>query len=326
MAWSLEDIQSEYSLWKIQPNESLVDYYKRLAELRKGGILGTQGLMDSAKAKKESEKKAESEKVLGEEVVNTSSSSSDSSVPTPKPVSLEDMVRAKSGASFDPLQLMGMLAGPLGSAVALGGGMLRDSAIGKQLAEAGYTDAEIQAMMDNPGLMQMELQMNPELGFGKDFDKKELKDGTTVIERMFGDLFGSDEKAEVPAGLQWAAARLDPRSNVTGYQNGMFTANIPSLGGNVQFERGLADTSPAAIQAYWTQQSGEALAAQAEADARMAEAAKQAMAQQASGGSSSAYTSGSSGGSTTGYASSGGSQTVGTGGGNASRGYSYGGW
>lgn len=283
MAWSLEDIQGEYNLWKIQPNETLMEYYKRLAELRKGGILGTQGMMDSAKEKKAEKPKANSDKALGQEVVNESSSSSDGMPSRPaKPVSLEDMVRAKSGASFDPLQLFGMLGGPLGSAVAMGAGMLRDSEIGKQLTEAGYSDAEIQAMMDNPGLMQMELQMNPELGFGKDFDKDDLKDGKSVVERLFGGLFGDDSKqAEVPAGLQWAAARLDPMSNVTGYQNGMFTANIPSLGGNVQFERGYVD--PMKNQQYWVEQSIEAIRQQEIAAA--AEAARKAAESSGGGGS-----------------------------------------
>lgn len=72
MAWSREQIAKEYKPWQIQQDESLVDYYKRLAELRKGGILGTMGMMDTPKKEKEGKLEATSDAPLGEEVVNES--------------------------------------------------------------------------------------------------------------------------------------------------------------------------------------------------------------------------------------------------------------
>jgi hypothetical protein len=268
----------DYSQWQIQADESLVEYYKRLALLRKGGILGTSGLMDSPigdDSKKVDPTKGAS---LGTVKVNTSSSGDGGSdTPSTTPATLESMVRGKSGAGFDPLRLFGLF-GPIGAGMEALGNVARNSAIKDDLAELGYGEAEVDALMTNPDLLAMELYGNKDAGFTGTMNKDNLSDGKSVIGRLFGDIFGEEDRfANTPSSLNLAMARLDPRSNVTGAMNGMMTANIPNLGGMVTYTPGYVD--PIKNQEYWAQVSAENVAAEKAA----AEAAAQRAAEVSSG-------------------------------------------
>jgi len=199
-----------------------VAYLKRLQAERQGGILG--GGMFGRMG--EAEKKAvNANDVLGELIQkrrgeydpNQGGSDSDAyaamQAAQSKGASLEDMVRAKSGQDFDPLQLAALF-GSAGGLFAGIGGWARDSEIGRRLAELGYSEEQIDYMLSNSGALMSELGINPEAGFKKDIDYQALRDGGGFSNNLLQSLFGSDS-GPAPEGLDpFAMGRIGQGSNV----------------------------------------------------------------------------------------------------------------
>jgi len=199
-----------------------VAYLKRLQAERQGGILG--GGMFGRMG--EAEKKAvNANDVLGELIQkrrgeydpNQGGSDSDAyaamQAAQSKGASLEDMVRAKSGQDFDPLQLAALF-GSAGGLFAGIGGWARDSEIGRRLAELGYSEEQIDYMLSNSGALMSELGINPEAGFKKEIDYQALRDGGGFSNNLLQSLFGSDS-GPAPEGLDpFAMGRIGQGSNV----------------------------------------------------------------------------------------------------------------
>jgi hypothetical protein len=135
-------------------NEAMVDYMGRLIDAREGGVMGTsQGITPVTQEV--------TDEPLGEVtqncpvgyswdgtrcVPNGSGDSGETPVPT-KPT-LQQMIDAKTGRSFDGTAIFGLF-GPLGTAMAFGAQAARDSALEDALIESGMTpEAAAMAMKD----------------------------------------------------------------------------------------------------------------------------------------------------------------------------------
>lgn len=353
----------DYAPYYMREGEEFNPYLARLRSERKGGILGGLGSWNTSGS--DSGEASMADEALGMLIkkrfadvsgASDSGSSGDGGYVAPRrELSLEEMVRQKTDQDFDPFYLTQLLPGPLSG---IAGGMLaldRNSKIEAKLKELGYSQDDIDFMMDNKQYLMSELVSNPQAGFGKEVDYEALRG--LRGQSLFDSLLSDGDSVPYPKGSAldaFAYGRVDPRSNVMSYdpstQSG--TAMVNGALSNVYYGgmfnpahaygrqnlaqqyqlygqgKEMSTVNPKAVASAQAAVERERAAAEA---ARQAEAARVAAATSAGDRSIydrnvSAYTSDSSGGSTTGYVSSGGTQTVGTGGGNASRGFSYGGW
>lgn len=222
--------------------ENLTDYLKRIQGARDGGVLGTGTGVTATQPE------ADTQEPLGAVVQNcpagyawdgtqcvlvsnAGGSGSDNEQVKTKPASLESMVRAKAGASLDPIPIFSaFLPSFLGMAANEGLNALRDSAISDKLADE-YTEEDIAYLLDNPDLLATELYSNSNLGFKQGFDIADVQQG--MIGDFLDNIFGGGREvdpwnnADLSGSLATAAARLNPASNFMGFNpDGSMVANI----------------------------------------------------------------------------------------------------
>lgn len=347
----------DYSPYAMKEGEDLYDYLARLSVERKGGILGTGGLMDVPSPKKV---EAKSDKNLG--------SASYSCPPgytwngtACVPVS-DDTETAKTlkeqylesdeynqGFSYEDFKMQNALDRLTGRRYA-GQGLWygiptplsnwSDKAeIKSQLLANGFSEAEADRMINDPEFASA-TNMLGRLGTmpTKEYDYKQQNTEDSLFDvgkSVVGSVFGLDKDTGYSRQSPFMTSEqynTEPYKGLPLLSNGR-TAQIVAAQNAALFDPlSLFDADAVAKQAIETQQA--ALAAQVERERKATAAAAAAAASRSSSGSTtSSYDAGSrnagqgwSGGSTTNYASGGGTSTVGTGGGNASRGFSFGGW
>ena len=253
-------------------------YLKRLQAERKGGILGGGMFGRMGEAEK---KDVNANDVLGDLINKRTSSGYDPNqggsdsdayaamqAAQAKGMTLEDLVRAKSGQDFDPLQLMSLF-GPIGSIGAGIGGWARNSAITKELESLGYSKEQIDYMLDNSDALMSELGTNPDAGFTKDINYEALRNGGGFSNQLLG-LFGGSSQDEMPTGLNpFAMGRIGEGSNVA-------TMNPASTVGTLNDGRLFSTVDPKAAAGAEAAAERIRVAAAAAEAARLSEAQRQA--------------------------------------------------
>lgn len=199
----------DYSQYKMQDGEDLYSYLARIQQARAGGILGTQGLMDMPAQERTPQAEMTSQP-LGEVTQNCAegyvwngsacvpinSSDGEGEQVKTKPATLQQMIDAKTGRSFDPANIFGMF-GPLGSVAAAGIDIIRDNELKNALAEKGYTDEQIDIAMQNPEYVAQQIYSgrvgsDPVDGVYRPSDAGKWSMGGGIVGNIFEGLFGSN--------------------------------------------------------------------------------------------------------------------------------------
>jgi len=156
----------DYSRYQKGPNESIVDYYLRLASTRSGGILGTGGLMDKATETPAVEETATGATEgsaqyscpagytwNGTACVKDSGNSGDSGVPqdlrTPEQ-KLSDAIKVQSDRQVSAGEIFGLFGAIPGLVVGGLENWQNNSQIRDAMKDAGMSDEEIKLAMTNP--------------------------------------------------------------------------------------------------------------------------------------------------------------------------------
>lgn len=241
------DLQAMYSPWVKGQDESLIDYYARLSQNRKGGILGTAGLMDVPISDKDAGEVKKNTPVCpagyswnGNACVPTRPEESEGEGPVyTKGEKLQQAVDRFSGRGLTPDQMLmaALPAGGLLSALGEKAGLSADSYIGmdkdkamiaESMAASGATEGEIERVMADPektaymhgiGMMGEAPVYDyiPNTGFGANLKDRFSNGVMGLFGPNYGGAISNEWMSTAPTGPNG--------TNLTSLQTGMFSGS-----------------------------------------------------------------------------------------------------